>query len=477
MELAKALIMKKNSFFLCITFLSFSLFAEPRNALLIANAKYKTFSSLATPVKEARELKKTLEKLDFKVVLVENANREKMNDALLDFEEVLKLKGGTAFFHYGGHAVQVNGKNYLIPVEADIPDERRVSSRAVDVDEVMQSMQGDTNIVILDACRNNPLPAASGRSATRGLVLAPTKPKNSIIVYSAAAGMVAQDGVFTPILTKKLLEKKELLTVLREVRREVGKMTNGEQNPANYESLTSEIHLAGRNYEKNIANGDVVPEWVKYFGNTQNMKEILGIPSSMSVIVLIENNKNKNILERQAEFDLICELQGRMHIFDRSTISTQGEDMELTNYESVMMIGNENAHVMLCTSEEFKYDGKEKNVIKQEQVLRTKTGEYSVAVFSDIGRNFILNEKGSLWLSLAFQEAYPNLYNSIRKIDDYKIFNPQKNEWNYFVVYEYDENELKKSVEKTMEFSTNNGEILDEIRDNILKEWNEKLKK
>lgn len=229
--------------------MAFSAFAqtkgEAKYALLIANSNYKTFGSLATPVKEAEDLKNTLEKLNFAVTIVKDASKENILDALYDFQQKVSKAGGVAFFHYGGHAVQVNGKNYIIPVDADIPDERRVSTRAVDLDEIMSSMQGDTNIVILDACRNNPLPASSGRSATRGLVLSEFKPKNSIIVYSAQPGKVAQDGVFTPILTKNLLEEKSFTDVLMDTRREVRKRTNNEQSPGEYNELDAPIYLAG----------------------------------------------------------------------------------------------------------------------------------------------------------------------------------------------------------------------------------------
>lgn len=243
--------MKKNITFLVglLFTIAFSAFAqtkgEAKYALLIANSNYKTFGSLATPVKEAEDLKNTLEKLNFAVTIVEDASKENILDALYDFQQKVSKAGGVAFFHYGGHAVQVNGKNYIIPVDADIPDERRVSTRAVDLDEIMSSMQGDTNIVILDACRNNPLPASSGRSATRGLVLSEFKPKNSIIVYSAQPGKVAQDGVFTPILTKNLLEEKSFTDVLMDTRREVRKRTNNEQSPGEYNELDAPIYLAG----------------------------------------------------------------------------------------------------------------------------------------------------------------------------------------------------------------------------------------
>ncbi len=219
------------------------LFAEAKNALLIANAEYPS-APLSTPVQESRGLKKALEKLGFAVTIVENGGREKMLDALDDFGRVLKSKGGVGFFHYGGHAVQFNGKNYLIPVDADISDERRVATRAVDLDDVMFSMAADTNIVILDSCRDNPFPSAT-RGTTRGLALSYIKPKNSIIVYSAEAGKKAQDGVFTPILTQKLLQKKSFVSILTEVRREVNKATGGQQLPKNDDGLLDDVYLAG----------------------------------------------------------------------------------------------------------------------------------------------------------------------------------------------------------------------------------------
>ena len=224
---------------------------ESRNALLIANGKYSHFSSLSEPIKEAENLRVALEQIGFSVKIVKNASLEEMNDALSDFEATLKKSGGTGFFHYGGHAVQVEGKNYLIPSTAEIPDERRVSTRALIVDEVMNSMSADTNIVILDSCRNNPLPAGSGRSASRGLVISSVRPKNSIIVYSAEAGCTAQDGVFTPVLTKEITRKDvSLQAVLINVRKEVQRLTNGAQTPGEYSQMTDIVYLAGKSAEK-----------------------------------------------------------------------------------------------------------------------------------------------------------------------------------------------------------------------------------
>jgi len=209
--------MKKACFFLAFTLVVAGIGAQNRTALLIANGNYMNFGKLANPLPEARALGAELKKLGFAVSLVEDAGREAMVDALAEFEAALKVRGGIAFFHYGGHGVQVGGRNYLMPANADVPDEKRVASRCVDLDEVMTAMESggsDTNIVVLDACRNNPLPASSGRSATRGLAVVGTKPRNSIIIYSAGAGSVAQDGLFTPALTRALAAPGQSLNQL-----------------------------------------------------------------------------------------------------------------------------------------------------------------------------------------------------------------------------------------------------------------------
>ena len=208
--------------------LSVQVHAESRNALLIANGNYTNFSGLANPVPEAEALAKSLKQLGFDVTVQSNLSREQMADCLYDFQRKVEKSGGIAFFHYGGHAVQVKGINYLIPADADIPDERRIDTRALNLDEVMASMRGETNIVVLDACRNNPLPAGEGRSASRGLVPIDRKPRNSVIVYSAQAGSTAQDGVFTPILTKKILEQKSFTQIIRDVRVAVKQKTNNQ---------------------------------------------------------------------------------------------------------------------------------------------------------------------------------------------------------------------------------------------------------
>lgn len=220
---------------------------QPKEALLIANGNYAHFGKLPNPVTDARLLVKSLQQIGFNVTLVENASREAMLEALESFQNSLKASHAVALFHYGGHGVQVDGHNYLIPADADIPDERKVTTRAVDLDEVMSTLDASSsiaNVVILDACRDNPLPATMTRSATRGLTVIQSKPKNSLIIFAAEAGSRANDGLFTPTLANAITRPgKSLSQIMKDVRREVFQKSNGTQTPGEYDQLFEDLYL------------------------------------------------------------------------------------------------------------------------------------------------------------------------------------------------------------------------------------------
>lgn len=262
----------KKTFVLIIVALLFGLhlFAEEeaRNALLIANGEYENIPSLSRPVKEGMDLKEALESIGFEVTFIQNANLAEMVKALSDFENKVKNNNGIALFHYGGHAIQFNKENYLIPVDAKTEYEM-IAYTCVNVDEaVMKKMAGEANIVVLDSCRNDPfeeyMTDTERRSvgASRGLAAVKLKSKNSIIIYSAQAGHEAQDGIFTPVFTEKITEKgKSLSDVITETSDSVAQLTMNEQVPAVYGRLMS-IYLAGEtavsyDLKKTVATGSI----------------------------------------------------------------------------------------------------------------------------------------------------------------------------------------------------------------------------
>ena len=166
---------------------------EQRVALVIGNGNYK-FSPLNNSVNDAEDIAKALRGLGFQVTLKLNQSRDGMAQAIRAFGNQLK-KGGTGLFYYAGHGMQVKGKNFLIPVDADIQEEDEVPYRAIDANELlakMESAKNRVNLVILDACRNNPF-ARSFRSGSQGLAQMDA-PVGTLIAFATAPGSVAADG-------------------------------------------------------------------------------------------------------------------------------------------------------------------------------------------------------------------------------------------------------------------------------------------
>lgn len=167
---------------------------EQRTALVIGNSAYSS-GPLKNPVNDATDIAAALQKLGFKVILKKNANLETMEEAIEDFGNRLK-RGGVGLFYYAGHGVQVNGVNYLIPIGANVNKESDVRFKAFDAGRILAEMENANNglnIVLLDACRDNPF-GKSFRSASRGLAIVNIAPTGTFISYSTGPGQVARDG-------------------------------------------------------------------------------------------------------------------------------------------------------------------------------------------------------------------------------------------------------------------------------------------
>ncbi|HSV53260.1 MAG TPA: caspase family protein [Burkholderiaceae bacterium] len=168
--------------------------AEHRLALVIGNASYRN-SPLVNPVNDARLMEAALREAGFDVIKAENASLRDMRRLLRDFGDRLKQRGGVGLFYFAGHGLQVRGENYLVSVDSDIRNEDEVADDALNAQLVLEKMQSAgnrVNVVILDACRNNPF-AVRSRSAVLGLATMHA-PSGSIIAYSTAPGSVASDG-------------------------------------------------------------------------------------------------------------------------------------------------------------------------------------------------------------------------------------------------------------------------------------------
>ncbi len=231
---------------------------EARVALVIGNGSYDV-GRLANPPNDARAMKAALEARGFDVTLVLDADKTGMEEAIIDFGKALK-RGGVGLFFYAGHGIQHQGRNYLVPVGAELSDEAYIKVRTVDMDAVtaeMEAAHNRLNIVILDACRNNPY-ASRVRSQSRGLAML-AGPTGTYIAYSASANQVAEDGrggnsTFTEALVKHMARPgADLNVVFDAVRTEVWQATEQAQTPE------SRSMVVGPSFYFELGSGDSGP--------------------------------------------------------------------------------------------------------------------------------------------------------------------------------------------------------------------------
>lgn len=159
------------------------------------------------PVNDARDIAKLLEKSDFNVSLLLDASYHDMENAVQSFGKHLKRNGGVGLFYFAGHGLQVNGRNYLIPVDTNLTTESDIESKTLEVGSVLNKMEASgtrVNIIILDASRKNPYDHIF-KSSSKGLAEMDT-PIGSIIALAASPGSISCDGEDrNSIYTKHLL--------------------------------------------------------------------------------------------------------------------------------------------------------------------------------------------------------------------------------------------------------------------------------
>jgi len=226
---------------------------EQRVALVIGNANYQTAPKLANPGNDAQSMSQLLNSAGFEVTQATDLTRKDMVRVVQDFTAKVAERGpGTvAMIYYAGHGVQIEGENYLLPVDAKISSPYDLdgnSLRLVDLMGTLDAISSRMRIVVLDACRNNPFPEVNDTG--RGLAIVDA-PNGSIVGYSTAPGMEAADGdgnhspytsAFLNIAREPNLPIEQLF---KRVRLEVNHTTRGRQTPWESSSLTSDFYFFG----------------------------------------------------------------------------------------------------------------------------------------------------------------------------------------------------------------------------------------
>ena len=233
---------------LCLLALGVAQAAERRIALVIGNSAYKN-APLVNPGNDARAVAAELRASGFTVIERRNLNQAGMRQVVREFGDEI-AKGGIGLFYYAGHGMQIRGRNFLIPVGSDIQREDEVQDQAVDASLVLEKMasaKNVANIVILDACRNNPF-TSSFRSAAAGLAVMDA-PAGTLVAFSTAPGQVAADGsgdngLYTQHLVTYMREPGlKVEDVFKRVRAAVRLGSAGKQIPWENTSLETDIYF------------------------------------------------------------------------------------------------------------------------------------------------------------------------------------------------------------------------------------------
>ena len=220
--------------------------ASQRVALVIGNSAYTRIAALDSPVNDATLMAAALRRVGFDVIDGTNLTKEAMESAIIDFGRRLRGAGPHAqgLFYYSGHGVQSRGVNYLIPLDAPITQESHLAIKAVPAWWVLDQMddaRNRLNLVVLDACRNNPFKVGTDKNPIgQGGLQVIDAPTGTLIAYAAAPGKVAYDGrgvnsMYSPF-TQALVEAMELPDlqvedVLKRVRKTVRERTENRQQP------------------------------------------------------------------------------------------------------------------------------------------------------------------------------------------------------------------------------------------------------
>lgn len=224
---------------------------QRRLALIIGNAAYPGSNALTNPVNDATDIATALREMGFEVIIATNANRQKMETAIEDFGTRLK-NYNLGFFYYAGHGLQIDGENYLIPVDAKLKSQGEVRYECYPVGRILAKMEEaaiQANVIVLDACRDNPLARSWSRSLVSGGLANMNAPQGTFIGFATSPGSTAADGegrngVYTAALLEHLRKPKLTLDQLfNAVSGSVKKKTNNQQVPWKASSMSEDLYL------------------------------------------------------------------------------------------------------------------------------------------------------------------------------------------------------------------------------------------
>ena len=319
--------------FLCLLLfvsMPFAAHAQLGVALVIGNSAYRHIDPLRNPKRDAESVAEALRQLGFEVLIGTDLSKVETERIVQHFADRL-LEASLGVIFYAGHAVQIGGLNYLVPVEAEFAGEGDAQRELVELELIQWRMEmaAQANVLLIDGCRDNAMALKATRAGSKmtALGLAPPKGQGTLISYSTQPGSFAKDGdgdnsPYTSALVRHLrTPTKPLGDILADVRRDVAVATNNEQIPWEYANNVAPIFLT-RSAQGRIqsANGGVTDKAVSMIMEyawamtparykTSDGKEIVVDKTRKSdVLVPIDLARDIVFASRRSSFAQICDL-------------------------------------------------------------------------------------------------------------------------------------------------------------------------
>jgi hypothetical protein len=302
-------------------------------ALVIGNSAYPGTAALANPGNDARSMGVALRTLGFQVVEATDASRAQMQEAITKVRDQLKGKNGIGMLYYAGHGLQVDWRNYMVPVDAKLSSASDVPGQTVELGSVIDAFKqagNRMNIVVLDACRDNPF---AGTATAKGLAQLDAPP-GTFLAFATAPGNVAEDGdtkansngLYTRFLLQELQKPQaKIEDVFKRVRLNVRQQSQGRQIPWESTSLEDDFFFNSgikqaatlSNNEKDRAFNEEKAEWdkIKDSKNANDFYAFLLKYPSGSVSALAQGKVEQF---QQAQTQRVVDKDGQLHrsIFD-----------------------------------------------------------------------------------------------------------------------------------------------------------------
>ncbi|MDH5264213.1 MAG: caspase family protein [Betaproteobacteria bacterium] len=256
------------------------LLRAPKLALVVGNAAYRAVPALKNPGNDARAIAKALGESGFEVTLVQDATHGAMLEAIDAYAKALAARKGVGLFYFAGHGLQMQWRNYLLPVDAKVASASDVAAQCVDISGLMggvRSAANPMNVVILDACRDNPF-AGDVRPEQKGLSQMDA-PTGTLLAYATAPGNTADDGpgvngLYTENLLREMkVREAKIEDVFKRVRLGVRRASGGRQIPWESTSLEEDFYFVPPEQLRKLSAAEEEREFREEFAVFEKVKE------------------------------------------------------------------------------------------------------------------------------------------------------------------------------------------------------------